>query len=86
MFPGEPLSPSALVEADEEERRKAGEHYNRGREIHSTGRGGIANMSTSPPPAIERYQHVPGGFESTGRGGDGNIKERSKSIDVNDAT
>ncbi|KAG7096707.1 hypothetical protein E1B28_004121 [Marasmius oreades] len=50
--------------------------------IHSTGRGGLANISHSPPPGVESYRasvNNQTGFESTGRGGAGNMRERSAS-------
>lgn len=49
---------------------------------HSTGRGGLANVTSSPAPLPEGAPaHVvrPGEFMSTGRGGAGNIRDRSKS-------
>lgn len=49
---------------------------------HSTGRGGLANVTSSPAPLPEGAPaHVarPGEFVSTGRGGAGNIRDRSKS-------
>jgi hypothetical protein len=49
--------------------------------VHSSGRGGRANIIHSPDPGVEHHspQHL--GFESSGRGGAGNIKERSRSTD-----
>ncbi|KAI0689160.1 hypothetical protein BC835DRAFT_1418718 [Cytidiella melzeri] len=47
--------------------------------IHSTGRGGAANMTDlhSPPPEVHAHQQSD--FESSGRGGRGNIRSRSTS-------
>ncbi|KAF5338212.1 hypothetical protein D9611_014589 [Ephemerocybe angulata] len=61
--------------ADEVERRKegvAGGHAHEG--PHSTGRGGIANITEQEEPALERpsFSGAPG-YGSTGRGGAGNI-------------
>lgn len=49
---------------------------------HSTGRGGLANLTgvQSPPP--ERLEHQPGEYETTGRGGVGNFRSRSSSRDA----
>ncbi|KAF9268198.1 hypothetical protein L218DRAFT_842674, partial [Marasmius fiardii PR-910] len=43
--------------------------------VHSTGRGGLANMSYSPSPSVEGHRASinQSGFESTGRGGVGNM-------------
>lgn len=53
------------------------------RSRHSTGRGGIANLTSAPAPAIEHEHphatHNHDGFESTGRGGAGNIRTRDGS-------
>lgn len=49
---------------------------------HSTGRGGLANVTSSPaPPPEGAPAHVArsGEFVSTGRGGAGNIRDCSKS-------
>ncbi|KAL0958535.1 hypothetical protein HGRIS_000675 [Hohenbuehelia grisea] len=73
MFPGE-ASPS-LTEAEEAERRQLGFANKDG--VHSTGRGGVANIASSPAPGVERHAHTPGAYESSGRGGAGNIRERS---------
>ncbi|KAJ7872964.1 hypothetical protein B0H13DRAFT_1723616 [Mycena leptocephala] len=54
--------------------------YERGRSgaaavegIHSTGRGGLANLTSVPSPPPDTVQHHPGAYESSGRGGAGNI-------------
>ncbi|KAJ6527856.1 hypothetical protein DFH09DRAFT_1371332 [Mycena vulgaris] len=61
--------------------------YERGRTgavdgVHSTGRGGIANLTAAPIPAPDAPVHHAGEYESTGRGGAGNMsrsRERSGS-------
>ena len=53
-----------------------------GHEYHSTGRGGLANVTskpTPPPEAIPPHVHPEHEFVSTGRGGAGNIRDRSQS-------
>jgi len=62
---------------DEEERRnlsgRAGENV-----PHSVGRGGAANITTAQGPGVEHPVHAHGEYESTGRGGAGNIvRDRS---------
>ncbi|KAF8186524.1 hypothetical protein K438DRAFT_1677805 [Mycena galopus ATCC 62051] len=52
--------------------------YERGRTvvaegIHSTGRGGLANLTAAPAPPPEQVVHHPGTYESSGRGGVGNM-------------
>ncbi|PPR07451.1 hypothetical protein CVT26_013482 [Gymnopilus dilepis] len=65
---------------DEEERIKL-HHAHSG--LHSTGRGGAANITSTPEPSVEHPSHdhlTPQEFESTGRGGLGNmVRERSSS-------
>jgi len=50
--------------------------------LHSTGRGGLANITAMHSPAVESH-HLPEGPDeepmSTGRGGAGNIRSRSRS-------
>ncbi len=49
---------------------------------HLTGRGGQANISNLHEPPVEHHDHPHPHFESTGRGGAGNIvsdRARSKS-------
>lgn len=48
---------------------------------HSTGRGGLANLTGvhSPPP--DAPAHIPQEWEYSGRGGAGNIRSRSSSRD-----
>ncbi|KAJ7099026.1 hypothetical protein C8R43DRAFT_907594, partial [Mycena crocata] len=54
--------------------------YERGRSgqapvdgVHSTGRGGLANLTSAPAPPPDAVAHHPGAYESTGRGGVGNM-------------
>jgi hypothetical protein len=46
---------------------------------HSTGRGGLANVTHAHGPGIEVVHHHDAPFESSGRGGAGNIRDRSTS-------
>jgi hypothetical protein len=46
---------------------------------HSTGRGGAANLTAAHGPSVEVVQHHEAPFESSGRGGAGNIRDRSRS-------
>jgi len=62
---------------DEQERRR----HAHPQAIHSTGRGGAANLTTVHSPDVERVVHRHSGFESSGRGGAGNIRSRSVSRD-----
>ncbi|KAF8837991.1 hypothetical protein BDN67DRAFT_1024804 [Paxillus ammoniavirescens] len=71
---GDAIQPDLL---DREERSKHPHHEG----IHSTGRGGVANLTPSHEPDIERVSHHLGDFESSGRGGAGNIRSRSASRD-----
>ncbi|THH05004.1 hypothetical protein EW146_g10018, partial [Bondarzewia mesenterica] len=72
------------VRAIDEEERAAHPH---GPGIHSTGRGGIANLAEGTTPAVEHastgaehpHAHHVHEFESSGRGGAGNIHSRSRS-------
>ncbi|KAF5358912.1 hypothetical protein D9758_004808 [Tetrapyrgos nigripes] len=50
-------------------------------QVHSFGRGGSANHVHTPTPGIENHQspHEPQHFISTGRGGQGNMVDRSRS-------
>ncbi|KAJ7836909.1 hypothetical protein B0H14DRAFT_3870674 [Mycena olivaceomarginata] len=41
--------------------------------VHSTGRGGLANLTSSPAPPPETLVHHLGVYESSGRGGAGNM-------------
>ncbi|KAF9493452.1 hypothetical protein BDN71DRAFT_1483462 [Pleurotus eryngii] len=65
MFAGE--APSNI--AEEQERRGLRETEG----VHSTGRGGFANLTSTPTPAVEHHKHTEGEYESSGRGGVGNI-------------
>ncbi|KAJ7099031.1 hypothetical protein C8R43DRAFT_1244332 [Mycena crocata] len=54
--------------------------YERGRSgqapvegVHLTGRGGLANLTSAPAPPLDAVAHHPGAYESTGRGGVGNM-------------
>jgi hypothetical protein len=49
------------------------------RRSHSTGRGGLANVTNAHTPGIEVVHHQDGGIQSSGRGGAGNIRDRSTS-------
>jgi hypothetical protein len=69
---GSTLTVEAL---DEEERRRHAHPEG----IHSTGRGGAANLTAAHGPDVERVSHHQGHFESSGRGGVGNIRDRSTS-------
>jgi len=40
---------------------------------HSTGRGGVANVTAAHEPNVEHHKHEAQNYESTGRGGVGNI-------------
>ncbi|KAK7470401.1 hypothetical protein VKT23_001828 [Stygiomarasmius scandens] len=54
------------------------DHHDSG--VHSTGRGGLANHANSPAPGIEhQLPHQQSDFVSTGRGGRGNLVDRSRS-------
>ncbi|KAJ7256139.1 hypothetical protein B0H12DRAFT_1049849 [Mycena haematopus] len=64
--------------------------YERGRTgavdgVHSTGRGGLANLTASPAPPPEHVVHHlhPGEYESSGRGGAGNISRSRERGDEN---
>ncbi|KAF9218838.1 hypothetical protein BS17DRAFT_790517 [Gyrodon lividus] len=71
---GDSVKPDLL---DQQERRQHPHHEG----IHSTGRGGVANITGAHQPDIERVDHRLGDFESSGRGGAGNIRSRSASRD-----
>lgn len=68
--------------ADEDERKK----HAHAQAIHSTGRGGAANLTNIHSPDIERVVHRHTEFESSGRGGAGNIRSRSASRDPSGRT
>ncbi|KAG1733346.1 uncharacterized protein EDB91DRAFT_640281 [Suillus paluster] len=69
---------AATVDAmDEEERRR----HVHAQARHSVGRGGAANLTDVHSPDIERVIHHQSEFESSGRGGAGNIRSRSASRD-----
>ncbi|KAG2152775.1 hypothetical protein DEU56DRAFT_907952 [Suillus clintonianus] len=69
---------AASVDTTDEEERKKHAHT---QARHSTGRGGAANLTNVHSPDIERVVHRHGEFESSGRGGVGNIRSRSASRD-----
>lgn len=83
LMPGEaPYTNEAAIEEEEAERRAELEDEReraeaaRGRAgLHSTGRGGAANLTSLPAPSNEQpvLHHTHGAAESTGRGGAGNI-------------
>ncbi|PIL27393.1 hypothetical protein GSI_10541 [Ganoderma sinense ZZ0214-1] len=65
-----------LVQLDDEERLK----YAHDEGVHSTGRGGRANLTSKHTPPLESVSAHPYEFETTGRGGVGNmIRSRSSS-------
>jgi len=45
---------------------------------HSTGRGGVANLTDAHGPDVEHVHHHTGEYESSGRGGSGNIRSPSQ--------
>jgi len=69
------IDPERVDIQDDEERLKR-THMNG---VHSTGRGGVANMTGAHGPAIEVVHHSESHFQSSGRGGAGNIRDRSTS-------
>lgn len=73
----------ASVDNTDEEERKEHAHA---QARHSTGRGGVANLANVHSPDIERVVHRHGEFESSGRGGAGNIRSRSASRDPSGRT
>jgi hypothetical protein len=80
-MPGDaPYTNEAAIEEEEAERRAELEDEReraeaaRGRAgLHSTGRGGAANLTSLPSPNNEQPVVRHGAAESTGRGGAGNI-------------
>lgn len=74
---------AASVDTKDEEERKKHAHA---QARHSTGRGGAANLTNTHSPDIERVIHHHGEFESSGRGGAGNIRSRSASRDPSGRT
>ena len=89
---GPGIEEEELAELDEIERLKyaaaggGGEkhHHGHGNDMHSTGRGGLANvtaMPAPPPDAVvrDRSRDAENTYYSTGRGGAGNIRDRSAS-------
>ncbi|KAM5534744.1 hypothetical protein V8D89_011608 [Ganoderma adspersum] len=68
--------PELLVQLDDEERLK----HAHAEGVHSTGRGGRANLTSKHTPPLESVSAHPHEFETTGRGGVGNmIRSRSGS-------
>ncbi|KAG1733111.1 hypothetical protein EDB19DRAFT_1232200 [Suillus lakei] len=74
---------AAGVDNTDEEERKT---HARAQARHSIGRGGAANLTDVHSPDIERVVHRHGDFESSGRGGAGNIRSRSVSRDPSGRT
>ncbi|KAI0777531.1 hypothetical protein BD413DRAFT_181579 [Trametes elegans] len=76
LQPGANIDPEYLSQLEEEERLR----YAHEGGIHSTGRGGRANLTSLPSPPPEPGSPHPQEFETTGRGGAGNIvRSRSAS-------
>ncbi|KIM36012.1 hypothetical protein M413DRAFT_78783 [Hebeloma cylindrosporum] len=74
IYPGDG---SVAETIDEEERKQISTGHDG---YHSTGRGGVANITSVHEPAVEHPAHPTHEFLSTGRGGAGNIiPERSPS-------
>jgi len=69
----------AALNAEEEERKN---HHHRD-PIHSTGRGGVANVTNLSEPPVEHHPHGHGLAESSGRGGAGNIRDHSANRTAN---
>ncbi|KAG6818617.1 hypothetical protein H0H93_003418 [Arthromyces matolae] len=70
---------TVVVELKDDAERKV--HHGHGHDagVHSTGRGGAANITATPDPPVEHlaHAHPHGEFESSGRGGAGNIVRHS---------
>ncbi|KAI0826972.1 hypothetical protein BC628DRAFT_185707 [Trametes gibbosa] len=64
-----------LAQLEEEERLQHAHEEG----IHSTGRGGRANITSLPSPPLEPTSPHTHDYEATGRGGAGNIRSRSAS-------
>ncbi|KAI0360808.1 hypothetical protein OH77DRAFT_724802 [Trametes cingulata] len=81
LQPGTNADAELIAQLEEEERVK---HAHEGG-IHSTGRGGRANLTALPsPPPEPAYAHAHAHeYEATGRGGAGNIRSRSASREQN---
>ncbi|KAI0646188.1 hypothetical protein C8Q79DRAFT_926215 [Trametes meyenii] len=75
LQPGSNVDAEYLAQLEEEERLR---HAHEGG-IHSTGRGGRANLTSLPSPPLEPSSPHPHDYEATGRGGAGNIRSRSGS-------
>ncbi|KAG1884279.1 hypothetical protein F4604DRAFT_1574606 [Suillus subluteus] len=73
---------TSVDNTDEEERKK----HAHAQTVHSIGRGGAANFTNVHSPDIEHVVHRHSGFESSGRGGAGNIRSRSGSRDPSGRT
>ncbi|KAG6908611.1 hypothetical protein DXG01_004014 [Tephrocybe rancida] len=65
--------PEDIQEHDEDEEKRRVLRYQNPAGIHSTGRGGVANLTAAPAPGVERTVSRGREYESTGRGGAGNI-------------
>ncbi|KAI0746620.1 hypothetical protein C8Q80DRAFT_1104668 [Daedaleopsis nitida] len=73
---GANVDPELLAQLEEEERLR----YMQGEGLHSTGRGGRANITDLHSPPLEPSSPHPHEYETTGRGGVGNmIRSRSGS-------
>jgi len=75
MHPGS--SDPEQIDIDDDEERLM--HHTHTNGVHSTGRGGAANLTPAHAPGIEVVHHHEAPFESSGRGGAGNIRDRSVS-------
>ncbi|KAI0635037.1 hypothetical protein C8Q77DRAFT_671096 [Trametes polyzona] len=75
LQPGNNVDAELLAQLEEEERLR----HAHGEGIHSTGRGGRANLTSLPSPPLEPVSPQPHEYEATGRGGAGNIRSRSAS-------
>ena len=64
--------------AEEDERAKYLQTHDRPEGIHSTGRGGAANLTAGRNPGVEFSPVRHDGPLSTGRGGAGNIASRDQ--------
>ncbi|KAH9896738.1 hypothetical protein C8Q73DRAFT_642931 [Cubamyces lactineus] len=75
LQPGMNIDAELLAQLEEDERLM----YAHEGGIHSTGRGGRANLTSLPSPPLEATPAHTHDFEATGRGGVGNIRSRSAS-------
>ncbi|KAH9849645.1 hypothetical protein C2E23DRAFT_888126 [Lenzites betulinus] len=75
LQPGTDADAELLAQLEEEERHR----YAHEAGVHSTGRGGRANLTSLPSPPLEPASPHAHDYEATGRGGIGNIHSRSAS-------